>query len=128
MKVRVGFVSNSSSSSYIVEVPKGFAVTGKDLTSPSMLEELGESELIDEDFDETTDPMPQKAIDRVNELLGQLASGHTLYRGSWNNPIEVFWGLVELLEKNNLVVMTTDGPGGDGEDVIEPFKDQRKKK
>lgn len=126
MKVRTGFVSNSSSSSYIVEVPKGFKVTGKDLTNPTMLEELGESELIDCGFDEKTDTMPQKAIDTVNKLLEQLATGQGIYKGDWINPVEIFWGLVEILEKNNFVVMSVPAPGGDGEDEIMPFKDERK--
>lgn len=130
MKIRNGFVSNSSSSSYIVSVPKGFTVTADELKSPTILEDLGESNLLDDDenWNEDNITVPQKAVDKVNELFAQLASGKGIYRGDWQNPSNIFWGLVELLEEHDFVVMTTDGAGGDGEDTILPFKDLRKSK
>ena len=128
MKIRNGFVSNSSSSSYIVSVPKGFTVTADELTTPTMLEELGESGLLGDIVEYDNIEIPQDAVDKVNEFLNQLADGEGIYRGDWRDSIYIFWGLVEILEKHNLIVMITDGAGGDGEDTIEPFEDLRKSK
>jgi len=131
MKIRNGFVSNSSSSSYIVSVPKGFTVTADELQTPTMLEDIGESGFFGDDceyLDHNNIVIPQEAVDKVNELFAQLASGTGLYHGDWQNPCNIFWGLVELLEKHNLIVMVTDGAGGDGEDTIKPFEDLRRSK
>lgn len=126
MKIRNGFVSNSSSSSYVVEVPKGFTITADELLSDSMIEELDESGLLGDVECWDNVEIPQEAVDKVNELFAKLASGKGIYRGNWKDPCQVFWVLVELLEKHNLVVMKSPAPGGDGEDTIVPFEDLRK--
>ncbi len=125
MKFRNGFVSNSSSSSYIVSVPKGFTVSKQylqNLDLVDMYEEFGELGHLGED-----DEILQSGVDLINNELASLAEGKTYHRGDWRR-INVFWTLREILKDNDMIMMTLDGPGGDGEDIIKPFKDNRKKK
>jgi len=120
MKIRSGFVSNSSSSSFVVSVPKDFVVT-KDMISEQGMVELWENELIDEE-----DIVSQRALDYLQSQVDILKSGSTLYAGY--RGCDAFWAVQNLLEEQDMIVMTLDGPGGDGEDIITPFKDQRKRR
>ncbi|KKM97487.1 hypothetical protein LCGC14_1167380 [marine sediment metagenome] len=117
MKIRNGFVSNSSSSSYIVSVPKDFIVT-KDMVTKQAMVDLWENEILsDED-----DGVNQKALDLINSEIDSLKDGQEVH------GCDVFWAVQDILEENNMIVMTVDGAGGDGEDSIIPFKDERKNK
>ena len=123
MKIRNGFVSNSSSSSYIVEVPKGFVITLEDIKDSSEASE--EFCDVNECFDENNQ-LNQKAVDIINSELLSLSNGQVYYRDGWNNKCG-FFTLREILKDHNMVIMHLDGPGGDGQDVIIPFEDERKK-
>jgi len=120
MKLRNGFVSNSSSSSFIVQIPKNFVVTKEMVTGQAMVE-LWENEILDDE-----DTVNQKALDFLNTQIDLLKNGHELYAGY--RGCDAFWAVQEILEAQDMIVMTMPGPGGDGEDVIVPFKDQRKKR
>jgi len=121
MKSRQGFVSNSSSSSYIVQVPKGFQVRAEDLEKYK-LEDIYESEVIAEDDLEA-------AAEWLNKYLTMLAEGKEYYRGEYyRSQPDLFNDLMEILEQEGMVVMGVDGTGGSGEDSIIPFKDQRLEK
>lgn len=122
MKVRSGFVSNSSSSNYIVEVPKDFVVNEEMLSkSDSIMDELWMEEILDEEGE-----INKKAVDLINNKFNQLKNGKNI-RFEYDGP-NLFQVLIEILEKNDFVIMTTPGYSGSGEDVIMPLKDRRKKK
>lgn len=127
MKIRSGFVSNSSSSSYIVKVPKKFKITAKTLSDGALtsLTECEELEYSEED-EELTEKGLKDGIGLLNNALDELKAGRAIHR--YNTEYAVFLALRDVLEDNNHVVMVSDGAGGDGEDVIMPFKDRRKAK
>ena len=129
MKVRNGFVSNSSSSSFIVEVPKDLSATEDNLRNSTAFDRLRDDPdaFIDED---TEDINLVKFVDKMNEHLQLLRNGNTLYAGYDHRDPEsqsLFWPMYEFLSSENCVVMSVDGAGGDGDDTIIPFKDERKK-
>lgn len=119
MKIRNGFVSNSSSSSFVVSIPKDFVVT-KDMVTEQAMIGLWENEILDDE-----DEVNQKALDLINGEFTQLKAGQSVYAGYGYN---VFWAVQDIIETQDMIVMTMPGPGGDGDDQIVPFKDQRKNK
>jgi hypothetical protein len=125
MKFRSGFVSNSSSSSYIVEVPKGFKVTPDELNNDSNLYEWEDFCDIEGCIDED-DNLTQQAADMINKELESLSNGRQYWRDGHYSD-DIFWTLRSILEVKNMIIMSMDGPGGDGMDCIIPFKDARKK-
>ena len=120
MKIRNGFVSNSSSSSYIVSVPKDFVVT-KDMVTEQAMIVLWEDEVLDNE-----DEVNQEVLDLINSKIDSLKGGHEVHR-SWGES-DVFWAVQDILKENNLIIMSVPGAGGDGEDSIIPFEDERKSK
>lgn len=124
MKTRNGFVSNSSSSSFVVSVPQGFTVSLDDLTdSADAWESFSDVDGCVDDDGELTN----KAAELVNEELAGLANGKDYHRYSYNS-IDVYYVLKTILKENNMVMMELDGPGGDGMDMLIPFYDMREKK
>jgi len=121
MKIRNGFVSNSSSSSYIVSVPKGFVVT-KNMISEEAMDELWENEILDDEG-----KINKKALKLINAAFNTLKSGKIVYSNDFGG-CDVFWTVQCVLEDQNMIVMSVPGAGGDGEDAIMPFKDERKTK
>lgn len=132
MKTRSGFVSNSSSSSFVVEVPRDFKVTHDMLLK---LDSYEQEELIEMSYPEEADEddidwdnlqFSQKAIDAINADIDSLKHGGSCYRGYGGTNL--FWAVKGIMSQQNFIVMTLDGPGGDGEDIITAFHDERKKK
>ena len=116
MKIRLGLVSNSSSSCYIVNINKDFIITIEDLKNLKYDEEICESEVFC-DYDEENDNYiinEIEAIKELNTMVNKLRNKNTLHRQ--NN--ELLMTLVGILQKSNQIVHITDGYG-DGEDRIE---------
>jgi hypothetical protein len=122
MKIRNGFVSNSSSSSFLIDSIPATLKIEKDsfVNDDASLEEL--CDIINEDDNEL---LADDIVDKFNNYLESLRLGRPIYH---DNVGELFMPLLNFLESNNLVMMTMDGAGGDGEDTIIPFKDRRIKK
>jgi len=126
VKIRHGFVSNSSSTNFIVVVPKDFKLTIKDLEKDEdILDALYEDEIIDCSDDTEEYIVTQEAVDDLNSHLNVLKKEDgEIYQGD----VPAFQAIVEILEKRNFVVMRMDNNFGGGEGLILPFVDQRLKK
>lgn len=96
MKVRNGFVSNSSSSSFVVFVPDDFTLDYK------AIEEQYEDEGID--------------MDILKDMVNSLKKGHGLWR---NDGWQEFDIIEEELRSRDLIVISMDsGPDEGAIDVI----------
>jgi hypothetical protein len=113
MKIRSGFVSNSSSSSYIVEIPKDFKIE-KDKISEEAKSEMERWDNVDLD----------EAIEKLKRALNTFHTNGYVHRG-YDIDRRVFLGFIKILRNNNFIVMSVDGSGGDGEDSIIAFEDER---
>ena len=122
MKVRSGFVSNSSSSSFVVSVPKDFIAT-KDVVTAAVPEddlyELYENDLLDD-----KDQANAEGLRLINLDLDILKDGGHLY----NEDSKIFWTIYHILNNQNMIVLDLPSNGGDGCDNIIPFVDKRTQK
>ena len=91
MKIRNGFVSNSSSSSYVVFIPDNFSVDCKKFAE-------------DYDYDELD-------VDVLEDMVTELKNGSGLY--SQDNYSE-YEAIVDVLREKDLIVLAIDGGPDDG--------------
>ncbi|MCK5643326.1 MAG: hypothetical protein KAJ19_21130 [Gammaproteobacteria bacterium] len=102
MKVKLDFVTNSSSTCYIACVPS----TLKPFKSVEGLHEW--------DYDGQTE---EEALETVNDGIKYLQNGNTL----WREDNSLFWTIQRYLGENGFILTSVDAAGGDGCDVIEPL-------
>jgi len=93
MKIRSGFVSNSSSSSYVVFIPDNFSVDCNKLA---------------EDADSQYDELD---VDVLEDMVMDLKNGSGLY--SQDNYSE-YEAIVDVLREKDLIVITIDGGPDEG--------------
>ena len=106
MKIRSGFVSNSSSTSYTVLLPKGFTVDHIDWERKWIKETV-------EEYSGETEELRQM----VGKALKDLIDGETVYGGEWADvyPYAVYNVLREGL--NEYIIARAEG-GASGADSI----------
>jgi hypothetical protein len=97
MKTRQGFVSNSSSTSFIIYLPKDFEVKDEDIG------EIYEQQGMDCDYDEC-----EKSVKKEIKLL---ESGGILYEEEEPGAFTI---INKLAEKYDLTLIRTDGSPEDG--------------
>lgn len=100
MKVRNGFVSNSSSTSFVVLIPSDFDIDKVDFTS---LEDYDEDDCTEED---------------IKTAFAELIQDGWIWDGSmWDDQLSsTFYPLVEILE--DFVILKIDGPSGYGRIIL----------
>ena len=103
MKIRLGFVSNSSSSSYIVAIPDNFKIDDKELNewAENMLQDYRKIKTID------------KAIKCIKDNLNELKNDGNLY----SNDTPGFCAIQEILEQKGFIIDYLNG-AADGQDII----------
>ena len=102
MKIKLDFITNSSSVCYIVVIPPEL----------KCLESLDGIRDWDEDGD-----TEEKALAIINDNISELK----INQGIYNNENQLFWATQRYLEDQGFVLTSTDGAGGDGCDSIQPI-------
>ncbi len=110
MRIKADFITNSSSTAYIVLVSDTM-FNVNDISAINELESF-ESEHYDE-FNEDDKEM----LNAIQYHLSLLKEGRQLYRDDTMG----WWTLLEYLKKRGAVFKEIDMSGGDGMDIIEPL-------
>lgn len=129
MKKRIGFVSNSSSSSFIVAIPKSISLKDieniEDIITNLSSYDICEEDLIEEinpDAEEIPDDFVYNVIDRCQEVIDQLTrqgndhnGASSCYQYDFGSFIDLVW---QLCEKLDFSVCYNISSGGDGSNII----------
>lgn len=111
MKIKTDFITNSSSTAYIIVIPS-------DIEAVRSFSELDTS--MNDDMDLAFNNNENEAVAAVNQNLGSLKDGNTL----WIDDTQGFYTTRDFLEKKGLMLKSLDMSGGDGMDVIEPINEE----
>ncbi len=107
MKIKLDFVTNSSSTAFIIVVPS-------DLKLVQAFSELNTS--MNDDMNLHFNDSEEEAVAAVNQNLETLKGGNTL----WIDDTQGFYTTRDFLEEKGFILKAIDMSGGDGMDIIEP--------
>ena len=115
MKIKSDFVTNSSSTCFIVFVPNSYVVSDQDLEDA-----VAENAKWWDDDDEDQEPMtPVEFKEEVQECIELLKSGQDIYRDNYGDGIDYrVYSLVDHIVSNKGFGLSSIETGGDGLDQI----------
>ena len=116
MKIKWDFVTNSSSTAYIVTVPKNLDISDVHTV-------LKDDSYYIEELGETFDDDKMKFFEAFATNIERLKKGGTYLL---NYDTECFWSIKDYLQAKGLIITHIDTPG-DGEDVMESVSIERLK-
>jgi len=111
MKIKSDFVTNSSSTCYIVFMPPDFVLEEREVMSSQGYKEWDK-------WDREEDEGIENFMDAVNEGINMLKEGESVWR---DELLTGFFGLTSILDSRGLKLIGIDVPGGDGNDQIVPI-------
>jgi ATP-dependent RNA circularization protein (DNA/RNA ligase family) len=114
MKFKSDFVTNSSSTSYVVYIPRNFNV------SPQVIRDFIKKEY-DEDFFTSASMIKQNAmIDAVLRSIEDIKDGNCVYEADGFDPEDslAFNFISDICHKNGFNLTEQDTNGGDGMSII----------
>jgi len=104
MKIKLDFITNSSSTAYVVMIPPNF----KEIVSIDVLEE----------WEDYFSGLPNEAIKEVNKNIKKLKNGEQIYYGNCKG----FYTIVYYLKSQGVLLRQIDMDGNSGSDIIESIK------
>lgn len=110
MRIKADFITNSSSTAYIVLISE----TMNEIKDVSVLKDLSEYE--DELYHTFRDD-ENEMVKTMNDSLDRLKQGERLY----SDEIAGFWTLINYVERMGAVFKRIDMTGGGDSDMIEPL-------
>lgn len=114
MKIKCDFVTNSSSTCYVVFVPPDFELNEREVRSSQGYKDWDKWDRDMDNAEENTEYF----IDAMNEGLTMLKRGESVWRDELRTG---FFGLTSILEERGLQLISVDMSGGDGSDQIVPI-------
>jgi hypothetical protein len=114
MKFKLDFVTNSSSTSYIVHIPQNFVV------SPQDIRDFAERELDEELFEETPLNEQNDLIEEVVKCVEDVKNGHSVYESdNFDSKDSLAYNyILHICNKNNFKIDSQDIGGGGGVSII----------
>ncbi len=107
MKIKWDFVTNSSSTAYLVCIPKNYDV--KDI-----LEVLSNTMQYEDELGEYAEDDKDKFFELVSQNIETLKNGGHI----WNNEDPCFWSTEQYLREKDCIISSID-TSGDGMDLIQ---------
>jgi len=109
MKIRLGFVSNSSSSAYVVLLPDKFNLDGIDLSRYT--KEMIDDGFVEDEINTEEKPDPEK---HLKDLFKKLKRDKSM----WYDEDTYAYILADLLSRQGFVISEIDMGSSDGGQII----------
>lgn len=100
MKIKTGFITNSSSTAYIIYIPKSFHI----VNAMDQVKNDPKNYYYNEELGEQFDDDELKFLEAITKNIAELESGESL----WGDETLAFNTTQEILEKSKCVIASVD--------------------